>query len=105
MSKHIAQIKAALTAQHAVHGLFADVLEDLENESIRETGQGFLKNWAKDNPSRFITLFVKMTPNLMPQQGVQGEVNIKINGGLVPTDLDAVTLDEQGRVVMVGHDD
>ena len=104
MSKHLAQIKAALTAQHAVHGLFADVLTDLENEALQETGEGFIKGWAKKNPSRFITLFVKMTPNLMPQQGVQGDLNITINDQLMPTDLDSVTLDEQGRVVMLGQD-
>ena len=60
MSKHLAQIKAALSAQHAVHGMFADVLEDLG-------GEQFIRDWAEQNPSRFITLFVKMTPNLMPQ--------------------------------------
>ena len=57
--EHVKAIKAALGAQHALHGLFADVLQDLG-------GKDFVLQWAADNPSRFLNLLVKMTPNLLP---------------------------------------
>jgi hypothetical protein len=79
---HIKAIKQALGAQHALHGMFADVLHDLG-------GKDFVLRWAEENPGRFLNLLVKMTPNLLPTSGMQGDINLTVNSALMPTDLDA----------------
>lgn len=78
---HVKAIKAALGAQHALHGMFADVLHDLG-------GKDFVLNWAKENPGRYLNLLVKMTPNLIPTSGMQGDINLTVNNALLPTALD-----------------
>ena len=78
---HLKQIKAALGAQHAIHGMFADVLHDLG-------GKDFVLEWARENPSRFLMMLTKMTPNLMPTTGMQGDINLTVNPLLMPTALD-----------------
>ena len=92
MSTQLKQIKDIMSAQHAVHGMMADVFEELG-------GQVFLKEYAEENPRWFLTMFLKSTPNILPQAGIQGDVNITINENLIPTKLDSATLDEQGRVI------
>ena len=79
--KHLKAIKAALGAQHAIHGMFADVLSDLG-------GKDFVLEYARDNPGRFLMMLVKMTPNLMPTTGFQGEVNLHVHNDLAPSELD-----------------
>lgn len=74
-------IKEVMRGQHAIHGVFADVFDRLG-------GEDFLYEWALDNPGRFLQLFVKMTPNLMPQQGVQGDVHLHVHPVLGRTELD-----------------
>ena len=92
MSNDIALLRKQLTAQHALHGLFGEVFEELG-------GKQFLLDAAENNPRWFITTMCKMTPNLMPQAGIQGDVNISMHAKMVPTNLDTATLDEQGRVI------
>jgi hypothetical protein len=45
-------------------------------------------------------MMFKLIPSVAPTQGMTGDLNITFNNNLVPTQLDAVTLDEQGRVVI-----
>ena len=85
---HIAQLRTVLEGQHAIHGIFGRTLEQLERKAIDETGNGFVYNWAEENPGRFITLLVKMTPNLAPLQGMQGDINLTVNNNLITTALD-----------------
>ena len=78
---HLKALKAALGAQHAMHGMFADVLEELG-------GKEFILNYARQNPGRYLMMLVKMTPNLMPTSGMQGDINLTVNSNLLPTELD-----------------
>ncbi len=93
MSKNLEQVKSIMKAQHAVHGMMADVFERIGGE------EGLVEFIQEGNQKWFYTLFLKNTPTLLPQAGVTGDVNITVNQNLQPTDLDSVTLDEQGRVV------
>ena len=42
--------------------------------------------WADDNYGDFIKLMFKSAPPQMPQQGVQGEVNINLHPSLMATE-------------------
>lgn len=75
------QVSAAFHSQHPLHGLFFNVFEEIG-------GQEFLVDWAQKNPSKFITLFCKMSPTLMPTSGMVGDINIQINNSLERTALD-----------------
>ena len=85
---HVAQLRSVLEGQHAIHGIFGRVLEKLENKSMQETGNGFVYNWAEENPGRFINLICKMTPSLQPLSGMQGDITLTINNNLIQTSLD-----------------
>jgi hypothetical protein len=75
------RLRKQLSSQNAIHGLFGEVFEELG-------GRAFLQEWAEDNPSRFISLFVKMTPGLIPTAGLTGDINITIHNDLGPSPLD-----------------
>lgn len=79
--EHAKQLRHALGAQHALHGMFAEVL-------VRLGGTDFVEGWAQDNPGKFLTLLSRMTPGLMPQQGIQGDVHLHVHSDLGPTELD-----------------
>ena len=85
---YVGQIRNAFDRQHAIHGVMGHVFQQLEEESIRETGSGFVLNWARDNPGRFINLICRMTPTIAPMTGMQGDVNLTVNHTLISTALD-----------------
>ena len=80
------------TKVHPLFGMMGEVFEEMG-------GKAFLKEWAEDHPGQFIGYLFKGAPSVAPSQGITGDVNIIINNALRPTDLDMVTLDEQGRVI------
>ncbi len=90
-----AKVLRQLASQNALHGMFGEVFLELG-------GKDFLKDWAREHPDRFITLLSKMTPNLIPQHGMQGDVNITINNSLGATPLDDI---EGGEVIDHRDDD
>ena len=75
------QVKQALSAQHAIHGMMGRVFERLG-------GEDFMYEWALDNPGRFLGMLVKATPGLAPTQGMQGDINLTVNQNLISTSLD-----------------
>jgi hypothetical protein len=77
----VARLQTQLQSQNAIHGLFGEVFEEMG-------GRAFLKEWAEDNPSRFITLFVKMVPGLIPTASLTGDIKISIHNDLGPSALD-----------------
>ena len=91
-AKHVTQdqfnLAAVFNAQHPMHGFLGNVLEELEAEFIRDTGEGYVKGWARVNPGRFITLICRTVPTLAPLQGMQGDVNLTVNQNLISTSLD-----------------
>jgi len=86
------KVQEVMHAQHALHGVLADVWAELG-------GPAFVKEWAREQPGQFISMMVRLTPSMIPQHGIQGDVNIVVNNIFKPTELDRVTLDEQGRVI------
>ena len=74
-------VERQLRAQHAMHGLLYDIYEDIG-------GFSQMANWARENQTDFYKLFINSTPSLMPTQGLQGEVEIKVSSKLQPTTLD-----------------
>jgi hypothetical protein len=70
-----------LRSQHALMGIYGNVFERLG-------GEQFLYEWAEDNPSKFLSMIVKMVPNIAPSQGLQGDVNIRISADLPRSKLD-----------------
>ncbi len=85
-------LKDALAAQHPFHQMMGEVFEEIG-------GKAALKEWAEEHPGQFFGYIFKATPTIAPTTAVVGDVNIVINNHLIPTALDRVTLDEQGRVV------
>ena len=79
-------VATQLAQQHAIHGLFGEVFEDMG-------GKEFLRDWAEENPGRFITLLTKMTPNMTPINTIQGDVNLVVHNTLGPTALDGDVTD------------
>ena len=75
------RVKDILNSQHAIMGIFGNVFVELG-------GQQFLLEWARDNPTKYITLLTKMVPTMSPVSGFQGDVNITINPALPRTSLD-----------------
>jgi hypothetical protein len=82
IDQSIARVHSTLTAQHAIHGVLADVL-------IEVGGKNYIKDWAEENPGAFIRLLVSSVPNLAPVTGISGDVSITINNTLIRTELDA----------------
>jgi hypothetical protein len=78
-----AQVRELLANQHVLHGMFGRVFE-------RMGGEEFLLDWAQDNPGRFLSMLVKMTPTVQPTTGVQGDVHLHVHHSLAPTELDVV---------------
>ena len=70
-----------LRSQHALMGIYGNVFERLG-------GEQFLYEWANDNPSKFLSMIVKMVPNIAPTQGIVGDINIRISSDLPRTALD-----------------
>jgi len=70
-----------LRSQHALMGIYGNVFERLG-------GEQFLFEWAQDNPSKYLTMLVKMVPTLAPTSGLQGEINIRISNDLPRSALD-----------------
>ena len=70
-----------LRSQHALMGIYGNVFERLG-------GEQFLYEWASDNPSKFLSMIVKMVPNIAPTQGIVGDINIRISSDLPRTALD-----------------
>jgi hypothetical protein len=70
-----------LHSQHALMGIYGDVFQELG-------GRAFLLEWAADNPSKFLSMLVKMVPNIAPSQGLQGDVVIRISADLPRSKLD-----------------
>ena len=93
MSKDLQVLKETLAAQHPLFGMMGEVFEELG-------GKAFLKEWAEEHPGQFIGYMFKGAPSVAPTNGITGDVNIIINNALHPTELDMVTLDEQGRVIV-----
>ena len=81
LDDHVARMRTALTAQHAIHGIFGAVFEKLGGEDR------FIE-WADENYGRYITLLTKMTPGLAPTTGFQGDVHLHVHNSLTPTALD-----------------
>ena len=78
---NVERIKQVLTAQHAMHGMLAEVFEDIG-------GQVALTEYAAENQRWFYSSFFKLTPTLAPTVGMQGDINLTINNHLTRTALD-----------------
>jgi hypothetical protein len=93
MSKELKQLQDVMSAQHPIAGMMARVFE-------KRGGEQWLEQVSEEHPRWFLTMMFKLIPSVAPTQGMTGDLNITFNNNLVPTQLDAVTLDEQGRVVI-----
>ena len=80
-SENTQKLKEVLNSQHAVMGIFGNVFERLG-------GEQFIYEWAKDNPTKYITLLTRMVPTLAPTQGLQGDLTIRIASDLPRSALD-----------------
>jgi hypothetical protein len=78
------QVRELLANQHVLHGMFGRVFERLG-------GEDFLMEWAEDNPGRFLSMLVKMTPTVQPTTGHVGDVHLHVHHSLAPTELDVVS--------------
>ncbi len=83
-NKSVSDVRQALSAQHAIHGMFGSVFERLG-------GEEFLLEWAQDNPGRFLGMLTRMTPGLAPTTGLQGDIELHVHATLAPTELDVVS--------------
>ena len=81
--QELAAVKRQLSSQSAVHGVLADVFEELGST------KGMVE-WAKENRTEFYRMFAKATPAMVPSHGMQGDITINVNTALQPTALDAV---------------
>ena len=77
-------LNEVLDQQHVLHGAFGRVYDRLG-------GEEFLYGWAEDNPGRFLSMLVKMTPAVQPTAGIQGDVHLHVHAALAPTELDVVS--------------
>jgi len=82
VNKELAAVKRQLSAQSAVHGVLAEVFDQLG-------GTDGMVEWARDNRTDFYRMFAKSTPGLIPSHGLQGDINITVNPALQPTSLDS----------------
>ncbi len=80
-------LKERLHAQHPLHGMMADVFEELG-------GEEFLLTWAEDNQTEFIRMMLKLAPPAIPK-GQTGAIHLHVHSDLQPTELDitGVTID------------
>lgn len=85
---NLAKVMTQLAGQNHVHGMLGDVLAKCEERAQRELGEGFVENWAWENPGSFIKLLVSCAPSVAAQTGVSGEVQLKVHHSLAPTTLD-----------------
>jgi hypothetical protein len=85
-------LQDTLAAQHPLFGMMGEVFQEMG-------GKAFIREWAEEHPGQYIGYLFKGAPSVAPTHGITGDVNIVINNALQPTELDAVTLDEQGRVI------
>lgn len=88
-----------LHGQNAVHGMLGEMF-------IQLGGIEGAVDWAKrsdTNYGRFLNLWAKTAPAMIPQHGMQGDVNITINNSLSQTALDDIEVD--GAVTIDHRDD
>jgi len=71
----------AMEEQGAIQGFFWNVLPELG-------GRTYLIEWAQDNPGAYFRLLSRFAPNILPVQGMKGDINIQINNSLGRTELD-----------------
>lgn len=86
-------LRDRLQSQHPLHGMMADVFEELG-------GEEFLLSWAEENQTEFIRMMLKLAPPAIPK-GQQGGIHLHVHSDLQPTALDAgqgpgVTIDNEG---------
>jgi hypothetical protein len=79
----MARFVQTMTSQNAYHGLMARTLNE-----VMEEDPDYLREFARNFPNRFLTLLQRSQPNMMPQQGLQGDVHLHVHQSLIPTDLD-----------------
>jgi len=94
-----AKMLRQLHGQNAVHGMLGEIFVQLGG--IQEA-----VNWAKrsdTNYGRLLAMWSKTAPSMIPQHGMQGDVNITINNNLSSTALDDIT--EYGPITIDHRDD
>lgn len=70
-----------LSAQHPIDGMIAEVFMEMG-------GKDYLKEWAIENPGKFLMLMMRQKPQSMPIVSQPGEIVIKIESSLSRTSLD-----------------
>jgi hypothetical protein len=80
LEERMVALRERMTAQHPLHGMFANVFENLGGEAA-------LLEWAEDNPAQFFAMFTKLAPAAIPK-GTTGAVHLHVHSDLAPTALD-----------------
>ena len=70
-----------LSGHNPVHGILGEVFEEIG-------GKRFAKEWALENQTQFMRLFVGSAPTAAPTSGKTGELTIRIESSLNRTSLD-----------------
>ena len=86
------QLVETLHQQSAMDGLLARVYKRLGGEDRFVDFCDMQEKW-------FYTHMLKRAPSMLPTAGVQGEISIHIHHELPETELDGITIDEQGHIV------
>jgi len=83
----LALVTDALKDNHPLHGLLADVLEELG-------GMEFVVTWAEENPTAFMQMIMASIPNHSAPSG-DAKLQLHIHPGLQagPLDIQGETID------------
>jgi len=70
---------------HPIHQIMGDVFEELG-------GKKFVKKWAKENPTEYMKMVMKLAPPPRPTGNTNsgGTVHIHLPEGIQPSPLDVV---------------
>jgi len=75
------RLVSTMSDQHPVDGLFGEVFMEMG-------GKAFLKEWAEENPGKFLSFWRGMKPAINPISGRTGDLVIRIESSLGRTSLD-----------------
>ena len=86
-SKQLALVQDALKKAHPLHGLLADVLEEVG-------GIDFVVNWAEEHPTQFMQILMASIPAAVQPKQQDAKLALHIHPG-----LEAGPLDVQGETI------
>ena len=75
------RIVSTLSDQHPIDGVLGEIFMELG-------GKAYMKEWAEENPNKFIEKLLKAKPAINPIQGRTGDLVIRIESSLGRTSLD-----------------